>query len=58
MPTIHPIQEVPEMLGPARALYKRTFPLRERIPFFMMTGDVSGSSEVLVFLREGTFAAF
>lgn len=58
MLTIWPIQEVPDMLEPARALYRRAFPPRERIPFSMMTGDTSGTSEVFVFLREGTFAAF
>lgn len=58
MPTIHHIQEVPEMLWPARALCQRAFPPRERIPVSMMTGDASVPSEVFVFLREGTFAAF
>ena len=57
MLTIRQISQAPQVLDQAKALYKRAFPRRERIPFSVMTKDNSGTSEMFVFLNEGKFAA-
>lgn len=52
MLSIKAISDVPEVLPEAKALYKRAFPRRERIPFSIMTKDNSGISEVFALLDE------